>query len=135
MIWAVLPMALEVRLVEPPMLETLACTVEASIELFICRVVMGMLEALESASRLLPKAEFWITASPAILLTLALSADDGSEDAHFWKELTAVRVGSVEMPAPLHTAWLEMEVLPQMLETLVVTLESMAAFGPTIWLF
>src|SRR6201986_654201 len=96
---------------------------------------MGMLDAFESASRLFPRDEFWITASPAMLLTLAFKADEGSDEAHFWKELTAVSVGSVEMLAPLHTAWLAIDVLPQMLETLVVTLESIAALGPTTWLF
>src|SRR5579872_3034915 len=135
MICPVLPMALEVRLVEPPTFETLACTVEADIELLIWLVTIGMFGALESASKLLPSVMLCTTALPPILLILALTAEAGSEALHFWVEWIWVRVGSVETLAPLQIAWLVTPTLPQTFETLVLMLVSMVALGPTIWLF
>ena len=74
-------MALEVRLVEPPIFETLACTVDVVIELLIWRETIGMFAALVSASKLLPSAMPCTTALPPMLSILALTDADGSEES------------------------------------------------------
>ena len=50
----------------------LALTLETTPELFSWREKIGMFGALESASKLLPSAEPWITALPARLEMLVL---------------------------------------------------------------
>ena len=61
----------------------MAFTVEADMELLNCLDTIGMFAALESASKLLPSAVPRTTASPVMLLILAWTEVDGSEDSHF----------------------------------------------------
>src|SRR5471032_3474381 len=106
MICELLPIAEDDMPALPPTLKMLALTLETTPEEFTCRVMMGMFGALESASKLLPSAEPMKVALPATLETFELIAEKVSLALHFWVELTWVRVGSVEMLAPLHSDWL-----------------------------
>src|ERR1700742_3194913 len=129
-----LPMAEDDMPALPATLKTLALTLETTPEEFTCLVMIGMFGALLSASKLLAIDEPMKVALPATLETLLLIAEKVSDALHFWVELTWVRVGSVEMLAPLHSAWLWMPTLPHTLVASTFTFEPMAALELTICL-
>src|ERR1700733_4541361 len=108
MIWEVLPIALEDSVAVPPILVRLVLTLETTPELLICLDRIGMLGALESASKLLPSEEPCTIALPAILERFVL------------------------MLARFQTTWLLTGALPQPLFTSTLTFEPMEAPGPTI---